>query len=425
MIGSGPKTFEYPVEGLRGIAALMVLYCHLLAPEIALDPGYAPSDLFWRIETGHAAVLFFFVLSGYVIGLTNPSAKWSKSAAGSYLWRRFVRLYPMYFLAVMLGFAVRPLDSWGALLGNLLFLQNAQPYGSWHVPLLQGNTNLWSLNYEVLYYGLFLGLWCFRPLIWVALVGSFAITAAYHFGAPIPAFLMSYAAGWLFWIAGLCLAWFAPKGGETAPSRHPWLSYFLLFIATSKMYPVMNILGRFGVHGQAADWVTFNKLDFIPICVVCIAAASGRKAWWVTLARAAAIGLPSLIVLWRIQNGTFLGTDWLVVPELLTIAAVLLLWCKTSNEVLAKLAWVGGISYGIYVFQRPVQWFLLDYVSVLSGTWWTFGLRFIVAVAVTFLVAWLVEKKLQPKIRRWLSGRWSPGWRDSRPELRRAASRRF
>lgn len=408
MSGSGHKTFEYPVEGLRGIAALMVLYCHLLAPEIALDPGYVPSDLFWRIETGHAAVLFFFVLSGYVIGLTNSASVWSGGASRNYLWRRFVRLYPMYFLAVLLGFAVRPLDSWGDLLGNFLLLQNAAPYGDWRVPRLQGNTNLWSLNYEALYYLLFLLLWRWRFLIWPACAASFAITAAYHWGMAVPQFLMSYAAGWLFWIAGLCLAWFAPKNAGTESARHPWLSYLLLFIATSKMYPVMNILGRFGVQGQEADWVTFNKLDFIPICLVCIAAASGRKAWWVTLARAAAIGLPSIIVLWRIQNGTFLGTDWLVAPELLTIAAVLLLWCKTSNEVLAKLAWIGGISYGIYVFQRPVQWFLLDYVSVLSGTWWTFGLRFIVAVAATFLVAWLVEKKLQPEIKRWLSGRWSP-----------------
>lgn len=393
------QKFEHPVEGLRGIAALMVLYCHLLAPELALDPGYAPSKIFWTIETGHAAVLFFFVLSGYVIGLTNPEKAWSGTASRRYLWRRFVRLYPMYFLAVMLGYAVRPVESWQALLGNLLLLQNAAPYGMVKIPLLAGNSNLWSLNYEALYYLLFLGLWSWRPLLLPAGLASFAITAAYHWGLPVPQFLMSYAAGWIFWITGLCLAWFTTNNREGDAARHPWLSYLLLFIATSKMYPVMNLLGRLGVQGQEADWVTFNKLDFIPICLVCLAAASGRRAWWVGVARVVAIGLPSLIVVWRLWNGNFLKTDWLVVPEILTLAGVSLLWLKTSRKPLAKLAWIGGISYGIYVFQRPIQWWLLDHVQVVSGTWWSFVLRVVVAVAATLLVAWLVEKKLQPKIK--------------------------
>jgi peptidoglycan/LPS O-acetylase OafA/YrhL len=399
------RQFEYPVEGLRGIAALMVLYCHLLAPEIALDPGYVPSGLFWTIETGHAAVLFFFVLSGYVIGLTNAADGWSKGAARNYLWRRFVRLYPMYFLAVVLGYAVRPVESWPDLLGNLLLLQNAAPYGSVEIPLLAGNTNLWSLNYELLYYLLFLVLWARPRLIGAALAISVVLVVWFRLGGSVPQFLMSYAAGWIFWMAGLCLAWYAPSARDAREERAPWLSYLLLFIATAKLLPAFYIAQRFLGEGAEEGWVGFYKLDFVPICLACLAAAAGRRAAWVTAVRWIAVGWPAVYVLWRIARGHFLQNEGLIIPELMVVVAVGLLWWRTSNAVLVKMAWIGGISYGIYIFQRPVQWLLLDHVGWLTGTWWTFALRFVMAVALTFVVAWVVEKRLQPLVRQWLGGK--------------------
>ena len=80
-----PGSFPLPpgrdlvLEGLRGFAALLVLYAHLTAPVTKLDPAYAPSPEWWRWEFATGAVLLFFVISGYVIGLTNrapPGLAW-------------------------------------------------------------------------------------------------------------------------------------------------------------------------------------------------------------------------------------------------------------------------------------------------------------------------------------------------------------
>jgi peptidoglycan/LPS O-acetylase OafA/YrhL len=107
------KTGEYEAgtEGLRGLCALIVLYTHLFAPFPHIDPGYAPTEAFWWFEAGQGAVLLFFVLSGYVIGLTNQRP-FSRAAAANYGWRRFVRIVPLYVLAVLLSYWVQPVDSW-------------------------------------------------------------------------------------------------------------------------------------------------------------------------------------------------------------------------------------------------------------------------------------------------------------------------
>jgi peptidoglycan/LPS O-acetylase OafA/YrhL len=69
-----PSIRDLPLEGLRGFAALMVLYTHVSVPLPRLDPVYAPSPIWWRVQVGVGAVMLFFVLSGCVMGLGNRQA---------------------------------------------------------------------------------------------------------------------------------------------------------------------------------------------------------------------------------------------------------------------------------------------------------------------------------------------------------------
>jgi peptidoglycan/LPS O-acetylase OafA/YrhL len=160
--------FEGGTEGLRGFAALLVLYTHLIYPLTHVDPIYAPPKILRAFDASQGGVLLFFILSGYVIGLANrKSLSWPSFK--NYLLRRGIRLFPLYFLAIIVSWVVLPVDDWPAVLGNLFFLQ-----GTFGVPTLQANTNLWSLNFEVIYYLLFFVVW-WRPRFWWLWAGVAAV----------------------------------------------------------------------------------------------------------------------------------------------------------------------------------------------------------------------------------------------------------
>ncbi len=144
------KFYDYALEGLRGLAAFWVGYAHIFNFTNLLDPSFHPSNKYVTdLHASHAAVLIFFILSGYVIGITNTK-KCNKSRIINYLIRRIIRLVPIYFIAIICSIIASPYDSLEVIFGNLFFLQPLA------VPVLSGNPILWTLNYEVIYYLLFI-----------------------------------------------------------------------------------------------------------------------------------------------------------------------------------------------------------------------------------------------------------------------------
>ena len=99
----------YELDSLRGLAALSVVFYHslVMSPLFARDPGTHPSivaNLFIHtplhiVWAGYEAVVFFFVLSGYVLALKffrEPSLSYS-----SFLIGRFFRIYlPCYVVTL-------------------------------------------------------------------------------------------------------------------------------------------------------------------------------------------------------------------------------------------------------------------------------------------------------------------------------------
>ncbi len=87
---------HYPIlDGLRGVAALIVVCFHLCEP-------LATSHLTQIINHGYLAVDFFFLLSGFVIGYAYDD-RWSELTVGGFLRRRFERLQPLVILGMTLG----------------------------------------------------------------------------------------------------------------------------------------------------------------------------------------------------------------------------------------------------------------------------------------------------------------------------------
>lgn len=87
---------HYPIlDGLRGIAAIIVVTFHLTEP---LGTGHL--DIL--VNHGYLAVDFFFLLSGFVIGYAYDD-RWHKMSIGAFFKRRIERLQPMVVLGMTLG----------------------------------------------------------------------------------------------------------------------------------------------------------------------------------------------------------------------------------------------------------------------------------------------------------------------------------
>lgn len=83
------------LDGLRGIAAIIVVTFHLTEP---LGTGHL--DIL--VNHGYLAVDFFFLLSGFVIGYAYDD-RWPKMSIGTFFKRRLIRLQPMVILGMTLG----------------------------------------------------------------------------------------------------------------------------------------------------------------------------------------------------------------------------------------------------------------------------------------------------------------------------------
>ncbi len=87
---------HYPIlDGLRGVAAIIVVMFHLGEP-------LANDNLDKMVNHGYLAVDFFFLLSGFVIGYAYDD-RWNKMSLGDFFKRRIIRLQPMVILGMTLG----------------------------------------------------------------------------------------------------------------------------------------------------------------------------------------------------------------------------------------------------------------------------------------------------------------------------------
>jgi peptidoglycan/LPS O-acetylase OafA/YrhL len=170
------------LDGLRGVAVLLVLWYHIW--EISWLP--APLDVLQFVPaTGFVGVELFFFLSGFVIvypfitahAEQRPAPSWSHFA-----WRRFIKIVPSYLLSIGVAYALgyaqaqpnaSPVPD---LVTHLLFIH------TWFTDRF-GSINgvLWTLAVEVEFYALFpLVWWCFKRRPWWTFGAMIAISIAWR-----------------------------------------------------------------------------------------------------------------------------------------------------------------------------------------------------------------------------------------------------
>ena len=157
----------YNLDALRFIAAWIVLLCHVevLKPHF----GIAAYTSRFFINSAQLAVTFFFVLSGFLITWLLLSEKRKNEHRKINVWqfyrKRILRIWPLYYLLVVLGFFVLHHISFfseaihtnyfngtkhhTALVYYLLFLPNYSEF-CFGAPVYVGQ--VWSLGVEEFFY---------------------------------------------------------------------------------------------------------------------------------------------------------------------------------------------------------------------------------------------------------------------------------
>lgn len=86
------------LDGLRGVAALLVVAFHILEPN---DNGIRFNQI---INHGYLAVDFFFLLSGFVVAYAYDD-RWPRMSQWDFYKRRLIRLQPMIIMGSLIGAA--------------------------------------------------------------------------------------------------------------------------------------------------------------------------------------------------------------------------------------------------------------------------------------------------------------------------------
>ena len=319
------------LDGLRAVAALMVVFYHC-AVEFSLPPLFIP---------GFTGVHLFFVLSGYLISrpflarlmAEQPLPSWRRYAV-----RRFVRIYPTYFVALLVFIAMRVAGhlhapSPGDILRHALLIFNWGRPEEFH----SINTAMWTLAIEAQFYVIL-------PI--AAALAKFLCPGRGRLGA----LLMVLA----FLIIGLVSRGLEYSTTLTGDVRFRLPFSFLDLFA-------MGILAAYLELTEAA--FLRQRLTLRAALVLSAALLFFASNYWLTKAGADWLAPPTLALVCAYPLG-ICGAFALIVLAVRTRANYPVALLTSS-----PLTFVGRISYSMYLYHVGVGYFLLTRLPRGCGLW--------------------------------------------------------
>lgn len=144
------------LQAARAVAAILVVLFHNSTSIFALQKYWGIKPFGRLFDFGDSGVFFFFVLSGYIILYAHHGDLDHPERVKAYVWKRFRRIYPIYWVVLVLTLPVY------FLVVNFGFGYERQPevilssfllvhLGSTHEVMIVS----WTLFHEILFYALF------------------------------------------------------------------------------------------------------------------------------------------------------------------------------------------------------------------------------------------------------------------------------
>ncbi len=269
--GDAPQAARHDIPGLdaiRGLAATGVVATH-----VAFTTGVTATGAFGavlaRLDYG---VALFFGLSGFLLGrpFIAHHAGARRPNVRVYLWRRAVRIMPLYWVVVAVALlalaANRATWSPGDTFGHLLMLQ---VYGD--AALRDGLTQTWSLATEVAFY-------LILPVLAWALGRVSVRRSAWHPVRALGGLVV------LALLAHVVQAWVRAPGSGWPIQAGFWLPYHLDWFAIGLVLAVLHVLVTNRPSPTvASSWVVPTGLDRLAAWLVEGARALG-SCWAVAAA---------------------------------------------------------------------------------------------------------------------------------------------
>ena len=361
------------LDGLRGVAALLVVFYHIFEG-LSFAAG---GTVITTINHGYLAVDFFFILSGFVIGYAYDD-RWGRTMTlGGFFKRRLIRLHPMIVMGVVLGAVTYLLQGsvqWDGTRMPLSMVMLAMLLALFMIPAVPGAPNdvrgngemfplngpSWSLFFEYIgniLYGLFIHRLSTRVLrLLVVLLGIglawFALFDVVGYGMIGVGWTLD---GWNFF-GGLLRMLFP----------------FTLGMLLSRNFRPVRVRGAF--------WIC----SLVLLVLFCVPYVEGK----------AGVSLNGLYEVFCI---------FLVFPFLVRLGASGSLTDGVSTRV---CKFMGDISFPLYAVHYPIMY--LFYAWLIDNQHYTFAEVWPQALGVfvgNVLLAYLCLKLYDEPVRRWLARR--------------------
>jgi peptidoglycan/LPS O-acetylase OafA/YrhL len=362
-LNQGSNGIRIPeLDGLRGLAILLVLGFHFINNTLEDLPGKVCSFLAQLTSVGWAGVDLFFVLSGFLIGSILIRQKGSKNYFRTFYIRRLVRIIPNYYLLLVI----------------FLLVNSASYFQNNHFLLQNGSTiPIWS--YFAIVHNFFMAWFHKMGNAALSITWSIGIEEQFYIIFPFVIYFMNKK--WVPWF--LLVTIFAAVFFRSL--AHHWIPPYVLLPCRMDAISFGALLAYFHEKGSLQKLMElYHKRMFL--CLMAIIGVATLVFW-----RTHDLGI------WR---NTFLS---------IVFSTALLYALYRNNNFfgivlrMSWLRWVGKISYSLYLF----HYLILGIFSQLGGNangvgiYDTKGVLFaLAALLASFVFAWLVYTYLeQPMVR--------------------------
>lgn len=357
------------LTGVRFVAAFYVVAFHSLP---WLQQRFAlPPVIRTFLGNGYLAVSLFFILSGFILTYTYEGQIKGLSNRIKFWEARFARIYPVYFLSLMLALWFERGLSTKAKIAVLMMVQAWNPrapelMGAWNYPA-------WSLSVEVFFYLCFpfilplMSRLSRRGLFWSIVILAMASV-----------FLHSPIQGLGVLDRNSIVASYVPLPILRLPEFVLGMTVALTMLREELRGPIHGSPGRI----------------YIALLSALILLSVPLGAW------VSVVAVPFAMLVYELACGTTALTKFL------------------SSRLLVIL---GSASYAIYLLQFPVRSYIRVFFSYALGHWgnWGSALTPLILVLVSILVFYGLEEPCRRALRNYF-GRRSP---NSRTEDSLASSR--